>query len=379
MTDLPPVQQKLQSAVTEIPGLIRDGDTAKAFQKISAFQGDASVTRFTVIRVLVSTGQHNQDRAVLTSALDVFERLKAKAKRPLGPESYYDIANGYLELFALDLRDDGTNIFDREQTVMAALRYGERGAAAGPRALTNLGNLYDQTGRPVEALRCYERALAIDPEFGMALGNKAMAIQTLAPITRYTVTHLIQAHQLYQAAIQRAESVAEAGLDGSLESFRNYDEAIVGYLASIGRADRLDHDLRDEPYDDSALSEFVRFYTRFCLEHKENQKRGTHPTARAHLSTNQRLDQWSRPGSGATASTAAPVEGSSIRLLAARLGGDSTAIGARRNSEAAGVALVWVVTGAPSSEQPKTLSTGARQPPPCCVRSALGDDQITAG
>jgi len=262
-----PVEQKLQRAAAEILSLIQSRDTAKAFQKISAFQGDASVTRFTLIRRLVSAGQQDRDRAVLTCALEAFDRLKSKAKGPLGPQTYYDIANGYLELFALAVHDDGASVFDCEDVVANAQRCGERGAADGPRALTNLGNLYDETGRPVEALRCYERALAIDPEFGMALGNKAMAIQTLAPVTRYTVTHLIQAHQLYQAAIERAESVAEAGLDGSLETFRERDEAIVSYLTSVGRADRLDQDLRHEPYDDSGLSELVRFYTRFCLEH----------------------------------------------------------------------------------------------------------------
>lgn len=261
------VRERLYCAADEILGLIRGGQTDKAFQKIAAFRGDGSVTRFTLIRLLVSTGQQDRDRAVLTRALDAFERLKSKAKGPLGPETYYDIANGYLELYALAVYTDGANVFDCEETVTAALRYGLRGAADGPRALTNLGNLYDETGRPVEALGSYERALAIDPEFGMALGNKAMAIQTLAPVTRYPVTHLIQAHQLYQAAIERAESVAEAGLDGSLESFRTQNDEIVRYLTSIGRADRLDQDLRHEPYDDGALSEFVRFYTRFCLQH----------------------------------------------------------------------------------------------------------------
>ena len=129
MTDPPPpAQQKLYRAADEILGLIRGGDTAKAFQKISAFQSDGSVTRFTLIRMLVSTGQQNQDRAVLTCTLDAFERLKAKAKGPLGPEVYYDIANGYLERYALAVHQDGVNVFDCEETVAAALRYGQRGA-----------------------------------------------------------------------------------------------------------------------------------------------------------------------------------------------------------------------------------------------------------
>ena len=225
------------------------------------------MTRFTLIRVLISTGQHNRDRAVLACAVEAFERLKAKSKRPLGAETYYDIANGYLELHELAVEDDRANIFDDEKHVSAALRYGEEGAASGPSALTNLGNLYDEAGRPLEALTAYERALAMDPDFGMALGNKALAIQKLASVTKYPVTHLIQAHQLYQAAIAQTDSVAEAGLDGSLDSFRRHDDEIVRYLTSIGRQDLLDQDLRHEPYDDSGFSEFVRFYTRFCLEH----------------------------------------------------------------------------------------------------------------
>ena len=139
--------------------------------------------------------------------------------------------------------------------------------ASGPHALTNLGNLYDEIGRPVEALHCYERALTADPDFGMALGNKAMAIATLAPVTRYTVAHLVQAHHLYHAAIAQADSVAEAGLEGALETFRSHDEAIVQSLTASGRAAMLDQDLCHEPYDDSSPSNFVRFYTRFCLQH----------------------------------------------------------------------------------------------------------------
>jgi len=262
-----PVRQKLQRAADEILGLIRDGETDRAFQKISAFQGDASVTRYTLIRLLVSTGQQNRDRAVLTCVLDAFERLKSKAKGPLGPETYYDIANGYMELYALAVHTDEANVFDCEDDVTAALGYGQRGTATGPEALTNLGNLYDETGRPLEALRCYERALAINPEFGMALGNKAMAIETLASVTLYRDAHLIQAHQLYQAATAQSDSVAEAGLDGALETFRRHDDEIVRHMVSIGRADILDLDLRHEPYDETALSDFVRFYTRLCLQH----------------------------------------------------------------------------------------------------------------
>jgi tetratricopeptide (TPR) repeat protein len=170
-------------------------------------------------------------------------------------------------LCSIAVREEHANIFDCEDAAKKALRYADRGPKRDTWALTNLGNFYDEVGRPIEALRAYDRALAIDPDFGMALGNRAVTIQTLAPINRYPVSHLISAHQLYQKALANPDSITEAGLDGSLDSFRQRDDAIVRYLTDIGRADHLDRDLRHEPYDDSSLSDLVRFYTRFCLEH----------------------------------------------------------------------------------------------------------------
>ncbi len=41
---------------------------------------------------------------------------------------------------------------------------------------TNLGNLLDHIGRFVEAVWYYDKALAIDPNFGMAMGNKGFAL-----------------------------------------------------------------------------------------------------------------------------------------------------------------------------------------------------------
>lgn len=44
--------------------------------------------------------------------------------------------------------------------------------------LTNLGNLMSTLGRTVEAIDYYDRALARDPEFGMALGNRGQVFAT---------------------------------------------------------------------------------------------------------------------------------------------------------------------------------------------------------
>jgi tetratricopeptide (TPR) repeat protein len=264
-----PVQpsEKVRRAAKEILSIIEGGDNEKALSRISAFQGDEPGARYMLARVLVSTGQVRESRAILECGVEAFERLKAKSAPPNDPLLYYDITNGYAELLAMTMRDDHANIFDCEDIARRTLRYADRGPKADPRALTNLGNLYDQVGRPLEGLSAYERALTIDPRFGMAIGNKALAIGALSSITRYPVSHLVYAHQLYQQAFAYAESVIEAGGEGPLETFRQHDAAIVQYLTDIGWADRLERDLRHEPYDDSSRSDFAQFYTRFCLGH----------------------------------------------------------------------------------------------------------------
>jgi hypothetical protein len=46
--------------------------------------------------------------------------------------------------------------------------------------LTNLGNGFNHLGRTVEALEIYDRALLEVPTFGMALGNRGLARESLA-------------------------------------------------------------------------------------------------------------------------------------------------------------------------------------------------------
>jgi tetratricopeptide (TPR) repeat protein len=259
--------EQIRQAAKETISIIESGDKESALSTVLTFQGGEPGARYLLARVLVSTGQVRARRAIIECGVEAFERLKANTAPPDDPLLYYDMVTGYSELLAMAVRDDHASVFDCEDIVRRALRYADRAPRNDPWALTNLGTLYDQAGRPLEGLRAYERALDIDPSFGMAIGNKALALATLAPVTRYPVTHLVHAHQLYQRALARAESVTEVGGEDVLETFRQHDAALVQHLTDIGQADWLVQDLRHEPYDDSSLSDFVRFYTRFCLDH----------------------------------------------------------------------------------------------------------------
>jgi tetratricopeptide (TPR) repeat protein len=88
-------------------------------------------------------------------------------------------------------------------------------------ALTNLGNTYDHMGRDIDALDCYERALRLDPNFGMALGNKGVALIGISP---YMGVHksavLAPAREALDAALADKERVLQIGGKSALEHFQ---------------------------------------------------------------------------------------------------------------------------------------------------------------
>lgn len=257
--------ETIYAAAPEILELIDAGRTDEAIERILAFKQSGKGTRYTLIRVLISTGQHRDDARLTRCALDAFERIKAKA--PNDPELFYDIANGYQVLVESALHTAPGAGFDCEEEIKQAIRYFGKAGDHDPRAVTNLGNLYDTIGRPVEAIACYERALAVDPGFAMAAGNKAMALEVLAPISSYSTTYQIHAHQLYEAALGNEASLLEVGGEPALVHFRQRNEAIERRFTESGHAELLGQDLSHEPYDDGSLSEFVRFYVETCVRH----------------------------------------------------------------------------------------------------------------
>jgi hypothetical protein len=98
-----PANNELHEAAKEIIDLLKkDNGHDAAVAKIVSFNGKKSATRYTLIQILLSTGQHYKSKAVIQCALDAFDKVKAKA--PNDPALYYDIATCYLELYDLTAR-----------------------------------------------------------------------------------------------------------------------------------------------------------------------------------------------------------------------------------------------------------------------------------
>lgn len=132
--------------------------------------------------------------------------------------------------------------------------------------IVNLGNLYDEIGRPLEAIVTYEKVTARTPGFGMAIGNKALAVENLAPISEYQAAYLVYAHQLYEQALSHKESVIEHGGVHSLHDFTSRRNNIAAHLKHTGHEDWLERDLAHDAFNAEDYLEDEASYVQFCLE-----------------------------------------------------------------------------------------------------------------
>ena len=163
---------------------------------------------------------------------DLMER-GAELWRKLGPDSRpeiaYNLANAELGTYELAVRQGqlSTAWQDKREHLHTARALFERvGRDISARrelrlqALTNAGNAYDIVGRYLDALACYDAALSIDPSFGMALGNRGVALEHSARLMRgHTSTILQQAVDNLDAALAQRASVIRLGGPAALGDF----------------------------------------------------------------------------------------------------------------------------------------------------------------
>ncbi|MDQ1581517.1 MAG: hypothetical protein QOD05_2292 [Microbacteriaceae bacterium] len=255
-------RELLREAVESVVKLVAPDREDEAVEKMVSFRSRGQVTRDLLIRTVISTGQHFESAPLTRAALGAFERVKQSAK--LDGPYYYDVANGYQILYEQGSGARGENAFEMGEVVNAAIRYFRR--ADLPEARTNLGNLLDSVGRPLEALKAYQEALALDPEFGMAWGNWGVALEHLASSGQYSGGLLVYAYQLLQEALDRPTSVIGVGGQAALATFIEKHDRIEAHFVANGQGHLLDANFRHDPRDDSGKSDFVQFYTALCVE-----------------------------------------------------------------------------------------------------------------
>jgi tetratricopeptide (TPR) repeat protein len=129
--------------------------------------------------------------------------------------------------------------------------------------LTNIGNLFDTVGRFIEALEYWDRALELEPEFGLALGNKGLGLERYAS-SLYDTGHqglfLKESHKYLTSAIrQLTENVA-------------YQNAISIFEHSLTRTEKFiggdaDHTCLTKEFT-LGKTNIEKQYRRWCLDNR---------------------------------------------------------------------------------------------------------------
>lgn len=155
----------------------------------------------------------------------------------LRPELKYNRANTAEAIFEVAVRSEGHVAAletQREHLDLARQLFSEigddvgAGEAARIQALTNPGNSYDTLGRDLDSIEAYERAIEIDPDFGMAQGNKGVALLGVVHLSAgHTPAVLGEAVEALDRALVDRDRVAQVGDPKALARFERERERIT--------------------------------------------------------------------------------------------------------------------------------------------------------
>lgn len=148
-----------------------------------------------------------QDRPALQEAIAVGQNLLGAELHPeFRATAHYFLANAWdgMRLVARGQDFSAWEQPELEQEVLH-LRFAAQGVLTDEvsptrsgQILTNLGNMLSFVGRPVEAIECWDRALARVPGFPMALGNRGHGLEAYARLLHDSGHQAVVLREAYQ-------------------------------------------------------------------------------------------------------------------------------------------------------------------------------------
>lgn len=174
--------------------------------------GPHYLVSYIVSGLLIDIGSATKNAAIIEEGLQIlrkdFEEISKHAE--LIPNANYNLANAYSTIFDEERAKNPRIVLFNETKLDEARRYYKRAIMSQPKEnaslaqiFVNLGNCFDNLGRVIDALECYDHALNVKPNFGMALGNKGMAFLNYAILCgEHHGTFTLEAHTLLTAALR---------------------------------------------------------------------------------------------------------------------------------------------------------------------------------
>lgn len=271
-------QKKIAKEIYKIDELINKGQYEEALKSLNLLESrnlKNKTIKFNKVNFLIDIGFGLKNHRIVKKGIILGERIL----RNLTSENYkailcYNIANGYMALFNLKyckLKPEqligNKNLQNSKCCFREAIKREKNLESKTKKQLwTNYGNCLDSLGRVLEALYAYDEALKIDPVFPMALGNRAKAMQFFADISgAYRKAIYIKSYQLHKSALDREEELIRFGGISAKKSFEDRMQQIEVLFKDKSM---LTRNIKHSKYDMSNMTEFEKFYIKFCSKHK---------------------------------------------------------------------------------------------------------------
>lgn len=198
------------------------GDWAKALEVAEQIKrlGPHYLVSYYLSGLLIDIGSCLEKEAIVEEGRIALERDFEDIIRhkELAVSATYNLGNAYQAKAGFQFRKGQNNFFLKKDNLDFAKDQYRKALQLNPdnklktQILVNLGNCFDHLGRVVEALDCYDLALTLQPNFGMALGNKGKALHYYSLLCgEHRGTYVLEAYTLLKSS--KASVTSEAALD----------------------------------------------------------------------------------------------------------------------------------------------------------------------
>jgi hypothetical protein len=270
---------KLDGLFKQVRKVMDSGDIDHALQLVREIQTmtdhyitSASANRFLVNTggLLIDIGAASEEQQIIQEGIDLirddFKKIASDDK--YAAIAHYNLGNGYSDIFNIKRRQEpfaacfgDTELNLARSHYVRALKYRTEDAFLTSKIWVNLGNCFDAMGRVLDALECYEKAIALEPNHGMALGNKGLGLYYYATVAgEHQSTFLREAYSLLSQAFEKGVNTE------AVPYFKKYLEEIK--IRFTGREDILENPPNYPGILIKGDSELEKFLIKFCLDNK---------------------------------------------------------------------------------------------------------------
>jgi len=227
------------------------------------------------VSYLIDRGWDYRDPKLIKKGISRGEKLVEKNRNSLSKKRLckllYFIGVGYGNLYSLEFsRKKGWqqiinngHLQQAKQNSRDAIRNSKDVSPGLKKKIwTNYANCLDTLGRGMDALFAYEEVLKIDPNYAMAIGNKAIAMKTFAGASGiYREAIYNNAYKMLKSVQNRKDLIS---IGGRYAKYRIDTE--IKNIESLMDKETLSKNFSHKPYDLSQLSAFEKFYIEFCTK-----------------------------------------------------------------------------------------------------------------